>query len=210
MPCSPRFQRLRGLRSGRRAAAAVALAAAAAAGLAACAGGASGQASALGNGQNYVSGDGGTTFYSARSGPVAPQVSGTTLTGAKLSLAAYRGHVIVLNFWGSWCPPCRKEAPALAALARRFQPAGVRFTGVDIRDNPAAAEAYMHDFGIAYPSFSDPGDLIALDFRNTVPPTGTPTTLVIGRNGRIFARVVGEVSQSGLGGIISRAALETA
>jgi thiol-disulfide isomerase/thioredoxin len=209
VPCLPRSERRHARRwqrrHGRRAAAA-ALAAAGVLGLAACSGGASAQSSATGNGQDFVSGEAGTTVFQAGSAPVAPKVSGTTLTGGKLSLATYRGHVVVLNFWGSWCPPCRAEAPSLAALARRFQPAGVHFVGVDIRDNTAAAEAFMHDFGITYPSFSDPGDVIALAFRSTVPPAGTPTTLVIGRGGRIIARVVGEASQAGLAGIISRAA----
>ena len=183
MPCPPHFLRRPLQRQpGRRAAGAVALAAAGVLGLASCSAAAAGQTTPPGNGQNYISGDGSTTFFGTDSGPVAPRVSGTTLTGAKLSLAAYRGHVVVLNFWGSWCPPCRSEAPVLAALARRFGPAGVRFAGVDIRDNTAAAEAFLHDFGITYPSFSDPGDLIALDFRDTVPPAGTPTTLVIGRD----------------------------
>lgn len=207
MSCPPRFLRRPVRRQpGRRAAGAVALAAAGVLGLASCSAAAAGQNTPPGNGQNYISGDGSTTFFGAGSGPAAPRVSGTTLTGAKLSLDAYRGHVVVLNFWGSWCPPCRSEAPVLSALARRFGPAGVRFVGVDIRDNSAAAGAFQHDFGITYPSFSDPGDLIALDFRDTVPPAGTPTTLVIGRTGRIVARVVGPVSRAGLGGIISRAA----
>jgi len=117
--------------------------------------------------------------------------------------------VVVLNFWGSWCAPCRAEAPTLAALARRFQPTGVRFVGVDIRDNAAAAQAFTRDFGITYPSFSDPGDMIALAFRSTVPPAGIPTTLVVGRSGRIGARIVGEASQAGLTGIIQRAAAKT-
>jgi thiol-disulfide isomerase/thioredoxin len=210
VPCLPRSQRRHARRAwrhhGRRTVAAAALAAAVAAGVGACSAGATAQSQAMGDGQNFVTGNDGTTVFPAGSGPVAPRVSGTTLTGAKLSLAAYRGHVVVLNFWGSWCAPCRAEAPMLAALARRYQPAGVRFVGVDIRDNTAAAEAFQHDFSITYPSFSDPGDMIALAFRNTVPPAGTPTTLVIGRTGRIAARIVGEASQAALAGIIQRAA----
>ncbi|MBO0776332.1 MAG: TlpA family protein disulfide reductase, partial [Actinobacteria bacterium] len=120
---------------GRRAVAAAALTLAAACGLGACSAAGSAQSTAMGNGQNFVSGDSGTTVFRASTGPMAPPVSGTTLTGAKLSLSAFRGHVVVLNFWGSWCTPCRVEAPALAALARKYQPAGVRFVGVDIRDN---------------------------------------------------------------------------
>jgi len=127
------------------------------------------------------------------------------LSGSKFALAQYRGHVVVVNFWGSWCTPCRAEAPSLSQLARHFAPRGVRFLGVDIRDSPATAEAFQSRFGISYPSLNDPGDEIALAFRDTVPPAGIPTTLVIGRNGRIIARVIGEVSYPGLHGLISKA-----
>ncbi len=177
--------------------------------LAGCAGGAIAQSTPAGNGQSFVAGSPGTTLFTAGDGPVAPTVTGTTLGGAKLSLAGYRGHVVVLNFWGSWCPPCRAEAPDLAALARGYRPDGVRFLGVDIRDSPASAGAFMSNFGISYPSLNDPGDDIALDFRATVPPAGIPTTLVIARGGRITARVVGQVSYVGLKSLIKRAAAQT-
>ena len=80
--------------------------------------------------------------------------------------------------------------------------------GVDILDNPASAEAYDRSFNISYPSLNDPGDLIALAFRNTVPPSGVPTTLVISRSGRISARVIGPISYAGLHGLISKAMAE--
>ena len=173
--------------------------------LAACEGGAIGQSTAASNGQSFVSGSAGTTVYGAASGPAAPRLTGTLLSGDKFALTQYGGHVVVLNFWGSWCTPCRAEAPSLAQLARHFTPRGVRFLGVDIRDSPATAEAFQSRFGISYPSLNDPGDEIALDFRDTVPPAGIPTTLVIGRSGRIAARIIGEVSYPGLRGLISQA-----
>jgi thiol-disulfide isomerase/thioredoxin len=186
----------------RRGAAAVLLVAASLA-LAACSGGSIAQSTPASNGQSFVSGDGGTTVFKGSSAPQAPPVAGTTLGGAKLSLSRFRGHVLVLNFWGSWCTPCRAEAPRLASLARTFGPSGVAFLGVDIRDTPASAEAFQRNFKITYPSLNDPGGEVALDFRSTVPPAGIPTTLVISRSGRIAARVIGEVSYSGLHGLIS-------
>ena len=186
----------------RRGTAAVAAAAASLA-LAACGGGAIAQSTPVSNGQSFVSGDTGTTVFRGGDPPLAPRVTGTTLGGTRLSLARFRGHVLVMNFWGSWCTPCRAEAPALASLARKFSPAGVAFLGVDIRDTPASAEAFQRDFSITYPSLNDPGDLVALDFRSTVPPAGIPTTLVISRSGRIAARVIGEVSYPGLRSLIS-------
>jgi thiol-disulfide isomerase/thioredoxin len=182
----------------RRGAVLGALAAAVAIGAAACGGGATAQDTAVGNGSSFVAGSYGTTVYRPGGRPAAPQVTGTTLTGTPFELSANRGAVVVINFWGSWCTPCREEAPALGELARHFSGADVRFVGVDIRDNAASAEAFMRTFRIGYPSLNDPNDVIALDFGGTVPPAGTPTTLVIDRSGRIAARIVGPVSYNGL------------
>jgi thiol-disulfide isomerase/thioredoxin len=169
-----------------------------------CAGGSIAANTPASNGQSFVSGSPGTTLFKAGTGPVAPVVSGPLIGGGRLSLAAYRGHVVVLNFWGSWCTPCREEAPDLAQLARQLGPSGVRFLGIDIRDSPASAEAFMSDFRISYPSLNDPSDNLALDFRDTVPPAGIPTTLVVSRAGRIEARVIGSVTYDGLKNLIQR------
>ena len=177
--------------------------------LAGCAGGAIGQATPVSNGTSFVAGGPGASWFSSGSRPAAPDIKGATLTGQHLTLASYRGSVVVLNFWGSWCAPCRVEAPALAALATRFGPSGVRFVGIDIRDGPASALAFMRNFRISYPSLNDPGDEIALQFRGTVPPLGTPTTLVIDRHGRIAARIVGGVSFDGLKTLITRITAES-
>ena len=172
-----------------------------------CEGGAIAQSTPVSNGTSFVPGGPGATLYQTGARPAAPPVSATTLTGQKLTLAGYRhGGAVVLNFWGSWCAPCRQEAPSLAALASRFQPAGVRFLGVDIRDSPASAMAFLRNYRISYPSLNDPGDEIALAFRGTVPPVGIPTTLVIDRSGRIAARIVGGVSYDGLKALITQIA----
>jgi thiol-disulfide isomerase/thioredoxin len=171
--------------------AAAALAALAATG---CSGGAIGANTPLSSGQSFVGSSYGSTVFKAGSRPVAPAVSGKTVIGGRLSLAAYRGDVVVVNFWGSWCAPCRDEAPALGMLAAKLSPKGVRFVGVDIRDEPDAALAFMNNFHIGYPSISDPGDLIALEFRATDPPSAIPSTIVIDRSGRIAARIIGPVT----------------
>ena len=195
------------VRPGRAVTTAV-LAAASAVALAGCAGGAIASNTPASNGQSFVAGSPGTTLYRAGAGPQAPEVTGPVVGGGRLNLASYRGHVVVLNFWGSWCTPCREEAPDLAALANHFRPAGVRFVGIDIRDSPASAQAFTSDFRISYPSLNDPGDTIALDFRDTVPPAGMPTTLVVARGGRIAARVIGPVTYSGLKSLIQRVAAQ--
>ncbi len=190
-----------------RGVAAAALAVSSALGVGGCATGIASSTPAS-NGQSFVAGSPGTTVFKTGTGPVAPSVSGPVVGGGRLALSAYRGHVVVLNFWGSWCTPCRAEAPGLSALAAHFKSSGVRFLGIDIRDSPASAEAFMSDFRITYPSLNDPSDTLALDFRDTVPPAGIPTTLVISRSGRITARVIGETTYNGLKTLVQRAASE--
>ncbi len=116
--------------------------------------------------------------------PLAPDISGTTLTGGHLDIAGWRGHTVVLNFWGSWCVPCRKEAPVLARVAADTRFLGVRFAGVDIREDPSAGLAFERGYRIPYPSISDPGDLIAARF-GTKAPMATPSTYILDGRGRI-------------------------
>lgn len=169
----------------------------------ACSGGAIAQVTPLG-GSGYVSGNSASQYYAAGSRPLAPKVTGTTLTGRRFSLAADRGSVVVLNFWGSWCAPCRREAPALAALAVHFKSAPVRFVGDDVHDSQVAALAFERTYSVGYPSLNDPGEQVALAFHGTVPPVAIPTTLLIDRSGHIAGRVVGEISYRGLLSLIDK------
>ena len=151
-----------------------------------------------------VDGNTSAVLYSAGHRPLAPEFTATTLTGSKLSLSDYRGKVVVLNFWGSWCVPCRAEAPTLAAVAAKYQPSGVSFLGVDVRDTTASALAFAHSFHVAYPSVSDPSSAITLDFTAKVPIAGTPTTLVVDRTGHIAGAVFGTVTYSELTAILAK------
>ena len=169
-----------------------------------CAGGAIAADNPESGGQSFVGSAYSSSLFRSGARPVAPDISGTTLTGQHLSLSDYRGSVVVLNFWGSWCAPCRAEAPDLSALANAEAGHGVHFLGIDIRDTPVAADAFIKDFGISYPSLNDPGDDIALAFRGTVPPAAIPTTLVIDRSGRIAARILGSVSYDSLRALIAQ------
>ena len=156
------------------------------------------------NGSNFVAGDGTTTYYQPGHRTAAPAVSGTTLSGRKLSLSSYHGDVVVLNFWGSWCAPCRKEAPTLAVLSEKYQSKGVRFVGIDIRDQASAAQAFVQNFSISYPSLNDPSDQIALDFRGTVSPAAIPSTLVIDQQDHIAGRIIGTASNGSLSSILAK------
>jgi thiol-disulfide isomerase/thioredoxin len=182
-----------------------ALTVAAALALSGCTG--TGQAGQVGSGTNFVVGTVGTTVFKSGARPAAPQVSGITLTGQRLSLRGLRGNVVVLNFWASWCTPCRAEAPTLAQLSRAYQARGVRFVGVNIKDpGQANGAAYERSFGIVYPSLYDPAGQVLLAFRATVFPSAIPSTLVIDRAGRIAARITGQVSYSGLKQLINQVA----
>jgi thiol-disulfide isomerase/thioredoxin len=169
----------------------------------AVAGCSAGQAAQSGPGSsdtNYIGGTIGTTAFGPGQRPQTPQVSGVTLTGQRLSLSSYRGKVVVLNFWASWCSPCRSEAPVLDQLSRTYQAKGVQFIGVNIKDpGQANGAAYERSFGIRYPSLYDPAGQVLLAFRDTVPPAAIPSTLVIDRTGHIAARIIGSVDYTSLG-----------
>jgi len=151
-----------------------------------------------------VAGSDSAVLYSAGHRPLAPDFTATTLTGSQLSFSAYRGRVVVVNFWGSWCAPCRAEAPTLAVTAEQYQKAGVAFLGVDVRDTTASALAFTRQFGITYPSVADSGSQITLDFTSVVPIAGTPTTLVIDRTGHIAGAVFGPATTQDLTDILSQ------
>ncbi len=153
---------------------------------------------------SYVDGSQNAVLYTAGHQPKAPDFTGTTLTGSPLSFSSYRNKVVVLNFWGSWCVPCRAEASTLAAVAASYRSSGVDFLGVDVRDTTASAETFAHSFGITYPSVSDPSSVITLDFTSVVPIAGTPTTLVIGKTGHIAGAVFGPVTYSELSTILTK------
>jgi len=194
---------VRALLAGPRAVRAI-LAGTAVLALASCSGGAIAQNTPVSSGKSYVSGSYSSTYYGPGSRPAAPAVSGTTLTGSKFTLSADRGSLVVLNFWGSWCAPCRSEAPALAALAIHFKSDPVRFVGDDVHDSTASAQAFEHTFNVGYPSLNDPGEQVALAFHGTVPPVAIPTTLLIDRTGHIAGRIVGGVSYRGLLALINK------
>ena len=126
-----------------------------------------------------------------------PTLAGTTLEGKALDVASYRGQVVVLNFWASWCPPCREEAPALLEVAAQTAELGVQFVGVNVKNDKAEAVAFERKAGVTYPSLHDqPGELL-LRFRRIVPQT-PPTTLIVDREGRIAGFFAGSVRISDL------------
>ncbi|WP_307844416.1 TlpA family protein disulfide reductase [Actinotalea solisilvae] len=131
-----------------------------------------------------------------RAAPV--DLSGTGLNGEAIDIAAWRGDVVVINVWGSWCAPCREEAPTLADTSSAYASEGVRFLGVNVRDNPAAAIAFEESYAIGYPSIDDRDGGALLSLAEHLPGAGVPVTLLLDREGRPAARVLGSVERSTL------------
>jgi thiol-disulfide isomerase/thioredoxin len=129
----------------------------------------------------------------------APDFSGELLSGeGEYRLADSRGEVVVINVWGSWCAPCRAEAPVLQSVYEQTRADGVAFVGVNTRDNRTAAQTFEAEYDITYPSVFDPSGTSLLAFRDTVPPAAIPSTVVIDRRGSVAARLIGEVSERSL------------
>ncbi|WP_210480199.1 TlpA disulfide reductase family protein [Naasia sp. SYSU D00948] len=165
-----------------------------------------------GSGKEYIAGDGTVETYAAGQREAPRAFSGETEQGGSISSAELAGTVTVLNFWYASCPPCRAEAPDLQALAEQFEPDGVRFVGVNTRDEAGTASAFAETFGITYPSILDYRDAaVQLAFSEAIPPNAVPTTLVLDHEGRIAARILGQVTEPGiLKAIISDTVAETA
>ncbi len=152
--------------------------------------------------QNYVSGSGTITEVPAadRGDPI--ELAGETLDGDTLDLADLRGQVVVVNVWGSWCPPCRAEAPVLKAVSDDLVGDDVAFVGIDTRDSDAAARAFVENVGLDYPNIIDRDGVKLLAFHGDINPQAIPSTLVLDRQGRVAARVVGEVTEGTLRALI--------
>lgn len=154
------------------------------------------------SGTGYVAGDGSTVVLPEAERQPAPVISGTTLDGGQWSTADAAGDVVVLNVWASWCAPCRAEAPALAASSAAHADDPVAFVGLNTRDSEASARAFVQRYGITYPNLVDTDGTIQLGLRDTLPPQAIPSTVFLDSQGRVAARVLGEVDQIRLDGII--------
>ena len=109
-------------------------------------------------------------------------------------LTAYRGRVVFVNFWASWCHPCKKEAPQLVRFGKSLHLGDAALIGIDVNDGRQAALGFIRKFGVRYPIVADPSATIAGRYR--VP--GIPTTFVIDRAGRIAGRLLGPQTVSSL------------
>jgi peroxiredoxin len=138
-------------------------------------------------------------------------ITGKLLDGRPFDLASWRGKVVVVNFWGSWCAECHDEADALQQVHADTQAQGVEFLGVDVRDDIASGRNYERRYHVTYPSLDDPSNAVALRFLSAgMPPNATPTTLVLDRNGRVAARWSGSILYRQLTDLVARVTAERA
>jgi thiol-disulfide isomerase/thioredoxin len=162
--------------------------------IASCGGGAAAQSD-----PGYVTGPGVVTRTPVEERVALPRVNGALLQGGEFDSAEYPDTVLVYNVWGSWCAPCRAEAPALQEVWEQTRDRGAQFIGVNVKDNDAAARAFEREFGITYPSVTtaDSGAVL-LAFRSSLPPSAIPSTLVVDRDGQVAARIVGATTYTKL------------
>lgn len=123
--------------------------------------------------------------YSSDAKP--PEFTGRTLQGPTLSLGGFRGKVLILNFWASWCAECRSEMPDLEQLHREFAPQGLAVIGLNAREGAEAVRRFARDMGLTFPLVLDPGGRIKALFG----VIALPTTFVVGRDGRAVALAIG-------------------
>jgi len=145
----------------------------------------------------------GLVVYAPTKRTNAPELEGTTLDGDSFRLSDWAGKIVVINVWGSWCGPCRAETSDLVRLARQHADRGVRFVGINTRDNLASARAFVDKFNVPYPSIFDEGGRALLPFRGVIPSAVIPSSVVVDRQGKVAARVIGPVTYGTLNGVLN-------
>ncbi|MEV6397137.1 TlpA disulfide reductase family protein [Streptomyces sp. NPDC051907] len=160
-----------------------------------------GGASGGGGQTNYIAGDGGISTVPKQDRRLPNELKGETLDGKQLDIAHLKGKVVVMNVWGSWCPPCRAEAPAFAKVAKETKAEGVEFVGINTRDaKREPAIAFEKNYSVEYPSLYDPiGKLLVNGFpKGSLNPQTIPSTIVLDRDGKVAARALKALSEEDL------------
>lgn len=136
-----------------------------------------------------------------RSGPAA-DFAISTFDGGTFRLSEQRGKVVVVNFWASWCPPCREEAPVLERGWRLYRDRDVVFVGLDIWDTERDARAFLRRFGVTYPNGPDPRGAVAIDYG----VTGIPETFFVRPDGTVARHWIGPLTDAQLAAFVEEAA----
>ncbi|MFI6617407.1 MULTISPECIES: TlpA family protein disulfide reductase [unclassified Streptomyces] len=149
---------------------------------------------------NFITGSDGIATVKKGDRQAAPDLSGKTIDGKTLNTADYKGKVLVVNVWGSWCSPCRAEADNLVQVAKATANKDVQFVGLNTRDTSTEpAVAFEKKYEVPYPSLYDPTGRLMLRFKKgTLNPQAIPSTIVIDRDGKIAARALQALSEDKL------------
>jgi cytochrome c biogenesis protein CcmG, thiol:disulfide interchange protein DsbE len=134
-------------------------------------------------------------------GADAPDLAFATLDGAPLRLSDLEGRTVLLNFWASWCVPCRAELPALAAVAERRAEAGLTVVAVNFGEEPATARAFLTRLDADLTAVLDPEGVAAAAFA----VVNLPTSVLVGPDGRVIARHVGYLNEDAVDAFVAGA-----
>lgn len=148
-----------------------------------------------------VQGAGGITRLAPADRGKPVEVVGVDLDGNPVSSHQWLGQVVVINIWGSWCPPCRVEQPVLSQLASELKPTGVEFLGIAVREGPETSKAFTTAKKVPYPSIGN-GENAILAFADSLPAVAVPTTYVIDREGRVATRLLDRATYTTLKNLI--------
>jgi cytochrome c biogenesis protein CcmG, thiol:disulfide interchange protein DsbE len=124
---------------------------------------------------------------SVNAGGFAPEFSVTTEDGKTLTRSSFGGRVLVLNFWASWCAPCREETPSMEQFHRQLKDQGVVLLGISVDKSADKYKGFLKRFGVTFPTSHDPGAVVS-DSYSTY---RYPESYVIGRDGRVIEKIVG-------------------
>jgi thiol-disulfide isomerase/thioredoxin len=150
--------------------------------------------SACGGSSKNPDGLGGVKTFAVGQRTAFPALSGQTIDGGSLDMASLKGRVTVVNIWGSWCGPCKKEMPYLEHAYEANKAAGVAFVGINTRDIMSQAAAFATQEQVSYPSlFDDQDETLLGKLAGIVPLQGVPSTIILDRDGRVAWRKTGEI-----------------
>lgn len=148
-----------------------------------------------GDSKGYIAGDGSVTEYAEAERGEPVEFSSELFDGSTVNVADHRGKPLLLNFWYAGCAPCRAEAPDLNDLHASFGQKVV-FYGANVRDEKGTAEAFEKNFKVPYPSFRDLNGKVLLALSKYVPAQAVPTTIILDAQGRVAARILGQIDKS--------------
>ena len=151
----------------------------------------------------FVSGDGTSVFLKKADRKSAPELENVEFLSSEINLKSLKDKVVLINVWGSWCSPCRKEAPELEELYLKNKANNVEFIGINIRDSKISANRFIKNFSITYPNIYDRDGKLLLGYKDSLPANAIPSTILIDKNGLVAARQLGPIDKSLIQGFIS-------